>query len=61
MREPDSSVTHALPHLPKMLAGIEGLDEITEGSLPLGCPTLIFGSAGCGKTLMGIQFLVHGI
>jgi circadian clock protein KaiC len=46
---------------PKSKTGIEGLDEITGGGLPLGRPTLICGSAGCGKTLMGIQFLVKGI
>ncbi|GAC1378424.1 MAG: circadian clock protein KaiC [Hymenobacter sp.] len=47
--------------LPKAPTGIEGLDEITEGGLPLGRPTLICGSAGCGKTLLGVEFLVRGI
>jgi circadian clock protein KaiC len=51
----------ALPQLPKAPTGIEGLDEITEGGLPLGRPTLVCGSAGCGKTLLGIEFLVRGI
>ncbi|RZK42937.1 MAG: circadian clock protein KaiC [Hymenobacter sp.] len=51
----------ALPQLPKSLTGIEGLDEITEGGLPLGRPTLVCGSAGCGKTLFGIEFLVRGV
>jgi circadian clock protein KaiC len=46
---------------PKSHSGIEGLDEITGGGLPKGRPTLVCGSAGCGKTLMGIQFLVKGI
>jgi circadian clock protein KaiC len=50
-----------LPQLPKAPTGIEGLDEITEGGLPLGRPTLVCGSAGCGKTLMGIEFLVRGV
>lgn len=50
-----------LPQLPKAPTGIEGLDEITEGGLPLGRPTLVCGSAGCGKTLLGIEFLVRGI
>ncbi|WP_234795146.1 circadian clock protein KaiC [Hymenobacter arizonensis] len=50
-----------MPQLPKAPTGIEGLDEITEGGLPKGRPTLICGSAGCGKTLMGIEFLVRGI
>jgi len=51
----------ALPQLPKAPTGIDGLDEITEGGLPLGRPTLICGSAGCGKTLLGVEFLVRGI
>jgi circadian clock protein KaiC len=51
----------ALPQLPKAPTGIEGLDEITEGGLPLGRPTLVCGSAGCGKTLLGIEFLVRGV
>jgi circadian clock protein KaiC len=36
------------------------LDEITLGGLPRGRPTLVFGAAGCGKTLLGMQFLVQG-
>ncbi|HEX8658002.1 MAG TPA: ATPase domain-containing protein, partial [Hymenobacter sp.] len=50
-----------LPQLPKCPTGIEGLDEITDGGLPLGRPTLICGSAGCGKTLLGVEFLVRGV
>ena len=46
--------------LPKALTGIAGLDEITGGGLPRGRPTLICGGPGCGKTLMGMEFLVHG-
>jgi circadian clock protein KaiC len=51
----------ALPQLSKAPTGIEGLDEITGGGLPLGRPTLVCGSAGCGKTLLGIEFLVRGV
>ncbi|MCB2376974.1 circadian clock protein KaiC [Hymenobacter sp. BT635] len=58
---PASPQPPALPKLPKAPSGIDGLDEITEGGLPLGRPTLICGSPGCGKTLMGIEFLVRGI
>ncbi|MFD2721387.1 circadian clock protein KaiC [Hymenobacter monticola] len=61
MQENTFSKPTALPQLPKSPTGIEGLDEITEGGLPKGRPTLICGSAGCGKTLMGIEFLVRGI
>ncbi|WP_431210169.1 circadian clock protein KaiC [Puia sp. P3] len=45
----------------KISTGIEGLDEVTGGGFPQGRPILICGSAGCGKTLFGIQFLVKGI
>lgn len=47
--------------LEKTPTGIDGLDEITEGGLPTGRPTLLCGSAGCGKTLMAIQFIIKGI
>ncbi|RSK44846.1 circadian clock protein KaiC [Hymenobacter perfusus] len=56
-----ASSAAARPQLPKAPTGIDGLDEITEGGLPLGRPTLVCGSAGCGKTLMGVEFLVRGI
>ncbi len=46
--------------LPKSPTGILGLDEITGGGLPKGRPTLICGSAGCGKTLLAMEFLVRG-
>src|SRR5471030_1530107 len=46
--------------LPKASTGIQGLDEITGGGLPKGRPTLVSGGAGCGKTLLGIEFLVRG-
>lgn len=46
--------------LSKCPTGIQGLDEITGGGLPKGRPTLICGSAGCGKTLLSVEFLVRG-
>lgn len=46
--------------LPKAPTGIEGLDEVTGGGLPKGRTTLICGSAGCGKTLLAMEFLIHG-
>ncbi|TAE25561.1 MAG: circadian clock protein KaiC [Cytophagales bacterium] len=46
--------------LPKAPTGITGLDEITGGGLPQGRPTLICGSAGCGKTLFSMEFIVRG-
>jgi circadian clock protein KaiC len=60
-------VTDALPlaariarSLPKAPTGIAGLDEITQGGLPRGRPTLVCGAAGCGKTLLAMEFLVRG-
>jgi circadian clock protein KaiC len=47
--------------LPKAPTGIGGLDEITGGGLPRGRPTLVCGSAGCGKTLLAMEFLVRGV
>lgn len=47
--------------LPKSPTGIQGLDEITKGGLPKGRPTLVCGSAGCGKTLLAMEFIVRGI
>ncbi len=46
--------------LPKAATGILGLDEITGGGLPRGRPTLVCGGAGCGKTLLAMEFLVRG-
>ncbi len=46
--------------LDKSPTGINGLDDITDGGLPKGRPTLIYGSAGCGKTLMAMEYLIKG-
>jgi circadian clock protein KaiC len=48
------------PSLSKAPTGIQGLDELTGGGLPKGRPTLLCGSAGCGKTLLAMEFLVRG-
>jgi len=50
----------AVDSLPKALTGISGLDEITLGGLPRGRPTLVCGSAGSGKTLLAMEFLLRG-
>ena len=46
--------------LKKCPTGVQGLDEITGGGLPVGRPTLVCGGAGCGKTLLAMEFLVRG-
>src|SRR5688572_24610271 len=44
----------------KAPTGIAGLDEITGGGLPRGRTTLLVGGSGSGKTILALQFLVHG-
>lgn len=53
----DSGVNGSLP---KAATGVQGLDEVTRGGFPRGRPTLICGSAGAGKTLLAMEFLVRG-
>jgi circadian clock protein KaiC len=55
-----SAAGQAPAKLAKALTGIEGFDEITYGGLPRGRPTLVCGSAGSGKTLFGLEFLIRG-
>src|SRR6478735_11386056 len=49
-----------LAPLQKALTGINGFDSITHGGLPRGRPTLVCGSAGCGKSMFACEFLVRG-
>lgn len=44
----------------KCRTGIQGLDDITQGGLPCGGATLVCGTVGCGKTLLGMEFLHAG-
>jgi circadian clock protein KaiC len=47
--------------LEKAPTGIKGFDEISGGGgLPRGRSTLVTGSAGVGKTIFGLLFLVNG-
>ena len=54
---PKSKASH---HLQKCPTGILGLDEILNGGLPRGRPTLVCGGAGSGKTLLAMEFIVRG-
>ncbi len=56
---PKKSASH-FKQLQKCPTGINGFDEITEGGLPKNRTTLISGSAGSGKTLFGVDFLING-
>lgn len=60
MAKTSANIKVAPPGLAKTPTGIAGLDEITEGGLPKGRPTLICGEAGAGKTLFGVEFIVRG-
>src|SRR3954451_14806659 len=60
MTTADDGPRSARANLAKCPTGIDGLDEVTDGGLPQGRPTLVCGGAGCGKTLLAIEFLVHG-
>jgi circadian clock protein KaiC len=44
----------------KAPTGIIGFDEITGGGLPHDRTTLLLGGPGSGKTILSLQFLVHG-
>lgn len=57
LRPVKKSNTTALEKTP---TGINGFDEITNGGLPAGRPSLICGEAGAGKTLFSIEFIVRG-
>ncbi len=46
--------------LPKVATGIAGLDAVLGGGLPAGRMTLLSGGAGSGKSMMGLQCLLHG-
>lgn len=59
-RRNTTNATH-LAELLKCPSGIRGLDEVTNGGIPHGRPTLVCGSSGSGKTLMAMEFLVRGI
>ena len=59
-KTPKKKTAASRNQLPKCLTGIKGFDEITEGGLPKNRVTLICGSTGTGKTLLGIDFLING-
>jgi circadian clock protein KaiC len=60
MAETDGQRELSHRQLAKCPTGITGLDEITGGGLPRGRPTLVCGGAGCGKTLLSMEFVVRG-
>ena len=58
---PRSSQYGSSRALEKVPTGIAGFDEITGGGVPKGRTTLVCGSAGCGKTMFSMEFLIRGV
>ena len=46
---------------PKLAFGLAELDEMLRGGLRPGSITMLLGSSGSGKTLLGMQFLSEGV
>jgi len=55
-----AAAVRTISPLRKAPTGIRGLDEISGGGLPRGRTTIVCGGPGCGKTMLGIEFLVRG-
>jgi KaiC domain protein len=47
--------------IPRIDLGIEGLDNMIQGGVPERHLIVAIGSAGTGKTTVGLQFLQHGL
>ena len=60
VKSKENSQTNLPAGVEKCPTGIPGIDQITNGGLPRGRTTLLCGSAGTGKTLFGMTFLVRG-
>jgi len=44
----------------RVKTGIEGMDKLLDGGFPDHTAILVSGSAGCGKTLLGLSYLLEG-
>ena len=56
-----SARTPSLPSGPKLGFGVAELDDMLRGGVRPGSITMLLGSSGSGKTLLGMQFLSEGI
>ncbi|MHB8507118.1 MAG: ATPase domain-containing protein [Candidatus Dormibacteria bacterium] len=45
----------------RIRSGIQGLDEMTGGGLPVGSATIVLGPSGCGKTALALAFVGQGL
>src|SRR6266446_4188144 len=56
----NGNAPHRMTRLEKSPTGIAGFDEVTNGGVPKGRPTIVCGGPGCGKTMFAVEFLVRG-
>lgn len=49
-----------MPITPRLSTGVSGLDGLMGGGIPRGSLVVVSGSAGTGKTILSLQFLVDG-
>jgi len=45
----------------RLSTGIDGLDAMTYGGIPIATATIVAGPSGAGKTVIALQFLVEGL
>jgi circadian clock protein KaiC len=50
----------SMPERDLVKTGIEGLDDILSGGLLRGSVVLVEGTAGTGKTTLGVEFIYRG-
>ncbi|MBF0299249.1 MAG: circadian clock protein KaiC [Oligoflexia bacterium] len=58
---PGKDIGKNFTQIPKIATGILGLDDVAEGGFPQGRATLIAGTSGSAKTIIGVQFINTGI
>jgi circadian clock protein KaiC len=56
-----TAIPTARREIERLEVGVPGLDVVARGGIPAARSTLVAGTAGSGKTLLGVQFLVSGI
>src|ERR1700737_1302098 len=56
----NGETSRSAPQLEKHPTGVTGFDEVTNGGLPRGRPSIVCGGPGCGKTMFALEFLVRG-
>jgi circadian clock protein KaiC len=49
------------PFSGRMPSGVNGLDEVMDGGIPVGDTTLVLGPPGAGKTICSLNFIAEGL